>query len=68
MATPFYCPKPTTGIVVQAEMVETTKPGAAWRTFAPTGNRRAFIEGVRVPLFVARLAWRVCRVLPREVA
>lgn len=53
MATPFYDSAPRTGLVIQVEMVETTQPGDVYRTYAPTGRRRGFIHGWRVPARVA---------------
>lgn len=60
---PFYRdPVPTSGIVIEAELIEITKPGDKYQRFRGTGRARAFVGGWRVPvrfvMFLNYLHWR----------
>lgn len=57
---PFYSPVNRRSLFMQNEIVETTKPGDQWATYAPTGRRRAYFWGIRIPFRLAYLmlpAW-----------
>lgn len=72
-ARPFFCS--VSGfhlLVVQHEFVDTTQPGDAWESVRPTGRRRAYLCGVRIPVCLTRYLWtpvlKLARVFPRRIA
>ena len=44
------------GIDFEAQVVKTTRPGDSWKTHAATGQLRATVARVPVPLWLGRLA------------
>lgn len=48
-------------VCIESVLVETTKPGYQYRTFAPTGKLRAWFGRIRIPVCVARAYVRMAR-------